>query len=346
MQHPLLNSFYQFWMGKRSIDEGLPSLEDFPEEVLSDFDECGLILKLQGGEVLVEYTGKKSASVLTSDLRGRPITDLFSPTLKPLQIGLVMVCFQQGIGMLRLSRLWYGHRHKDVEWLLLPVTDHETGNVVMVGLSTTFVEPNERDYIAVGSSMVERIIVQNYLSLGKEVNLSSIDSNSWAVLDTMGVKLCVDEIEVERFATRGIAGEAGEVAAKVAHANVLAVAHPSDLGHTLSRIEAHYNLQIVETLGEARNILRNDMIDVLVTAETVNDVAGLELIKEAQSTSAFTACVMMLDPRDQIEDKRVIEDGRYVHCIVKPVGEFALRKAVDDANSHVIKHRFEKMCEH
>lgn len=346
MQHPLLNSFYQYWLDKRPDGEAFPTLGDFPEAVLSGFDECGLILKLQNGEVLVEYTGDKNASVLTSDLHGRPITDLFSPALKPLQMSLVMVCFQQGVGMVRLSRLWFGHRHKDVEWLLLPVMDNETGSIAMVGLSTTFVEPNERDYITVGSSMVERIIVQNYLALGKQVDLGCIDGHGWAVLDTMGAKVCVDEAEVEHFAARGIAGEAGMMASKVSHANVLAVAHPSDFGRVLSRLGARYNLKIVETLEEARAILHNDMIDVLVTAETVNDVAGLELIKEVQSVSAFTACVMMLDPRDSIEDKRVIEDGRYIHCIVKPVGEFALRKAVDDANTHVLRMRQDTLSSH
>lgn len=320
----------------------MPDLESFSPEILDGFDECGLLFKLHQGDIILEYNGARNADVLTSNMLGRPITDLFPHALKPLQMSLLMPCIRQKIGMVRMSRVWYGHRHKDVEWLLLPVADREEGGVALVGVAVTFVSYDERDHVTVGSAMVERIMRQNFLSLGNNVDLSVIDSHSWAVLDTMGARVAVDG-EIIDHTSNGIVGEAGLLAAKISHANVLAVAHPSDFGRILSRLGARYNLKMVETIDEARAILREDMIDVLVTTESVNGTPGLDLIREAQSVSAFAACVMMLDRREEAEDSRIVEDGKFVQCLVKPVGEFALRRALDDANDHVLERRHEDM---
>jgi len=337
VQHGLCKKLFQYWEDQRQ-GEALPSLSAFSPEVLPAFGECGLVFRLKHGDIILEYTGTWNAQVLTSNLVGRPFTDLFPHALKPLQMSLFMPCLKQNIGMVRMSRVWFGHRHKDVEWLLLPVCDDETGETVLVGFSVTFVDFDERDYVTVGSAMVERIMWHNFLSLGRDVDLSVIDSHSWAVLDTMGAQIGVDGEPVSHAAA-GIVGAAGLVATKVAHANVLAVAHPSDFGSILARLGARYNLKMVGTFEEARAILRADMVDVLVTTETVDDVTGLALIQEAQAVSAFTACVMMLDHRNEAGDTRLVEGNKFVQCLVKPVGEFALRKALDDANEHVVQHR-------
>lgn len=337
MQHDLSRKLYHYWLDNRQGDN-LPSLDLFPSEILEGYDGCALVFKLRQGEIILDYTGARNAQVLSSDLSGKPITELFPPALKSLQMSLIMPCIQQKIGMVRMSRVWFGHRHKDVEWIMLPVQETATGGTALIGLSLTFVDFDDRDYVTVGSTMVERIMRQNFLSLGQTVDLSVLDSHSWAVLDTMGAVVALDGENISHT-TMGLVGDAGLVATKVAHANVLAVARPSDFGRILRRLGARYNLKMVETLEEARLILQKDMVDVLVVSEALEDISGLELIREAQATSAFTACVMMLDPRNEAEDTRVIEDGKFVQCLVKPVGEFALRKALDDANQHVQEHR-------
>jgi len=305
---------------------------------MTDFEGSRLILKKKSGDLVLDHAGSKYAKVLTSDLVGKSFTVMFPPALKPVQMSLIMPCVRQNIGIVRTSRVWFGHRHKDVELLLLPVTDSETGKTALVGRTGTFVDSDERDYVSVGSSMVERIMRQDFLSLGGSVDLSVIDSHGWAVLDTMDAKIAIDGAVVTRPAS-GIVGEAGLVASKVAHANVLAVANPSDFGRLLSRLGARYNLKIVATMAEARSILQSDMIDVLVTSETVNDVAGIELIRETQAISAFTACVLMLDRQESAEDIRTLNDGNFVQYLVKPVGEFALRQALDAANQYVVERR-------
>lgn len=322
---------------------GLPRLSEFSPEKLAEFDECGLIFKVQRGDLIVDYIGAKNRAVLSSDLRGRPITDMFPPALKATQMALLMPCVRQKVGVVRRSRLWYGHRHKDVEWLFLPVLDEETADVAVVGLSVTFVDRDERDEVEVGSPMIERIVAQNYLTFDRDIDVSVIDSHSWAVLDSMGALVTVEGKEVLHD-DRGIAGDAGLVAAKVARPNVLAVTNQNDIGNVSDRLGGRYNLRVVDTFEEAQDILRKDMIDILVTAETLGEASGLELIQEAQKISAFTACVMMLDRREEAEDTRVEKDGSLVHCLVKPVGEFALRRALDDAGEYVDKARKEDAC--
>lgn len=342
MQHDLCNKFFQYWEESRQGD-ALPSLDAFSGDVLASYGECGLIFKLQHGDIVLSYCGEQYAQVLNSDPVGKPLTDLFPLALKALQMSLLMPCFRQNIGMARLSRVCHGHRHKDVEWLMLPVLDEKTGEIALVGLSVTFTKFDERDSITIGSTLVERIMRQNFLSLDNPVDLSVIDSHSWAVLDTMGAQITVDGTLVSHT-TNGLVGAAAVAVSKVAQANVLAVADPSEFGRVLSRLGARYNLKIVQTCEEARAILKADMIDVLVTTESIDGTSGSQLIQDMQQISAFTACVMMLNPKATAEDTRVVEqDGKFVQCLVKPVGEFALRKALDDANDHVVKRRFDNI---
>lgn len=337
MQHQLSKDFYQYWESRRHV-HGLPRLVEFTPAKLAEYDDCGFIFTLKNGDIVISHLGEKNRAVLSDDLVDRPITDLYPPALKAMQMALLMPCIQQKVGLLRRSRLWFGHRHKDVEWLFLPVYDQDNEEVAIVGLAVTFVERHEQDEVAVGSPMVERIITQNYLTQGKDFDPSAIDSHSWAVLDAMGARVRVSGHELQHD-DRGIAGDAGLMAAKVARPNVLAVAQKQELGSVAERLGGRYNLRLVDTFEDARSILRSDMIDILVTTETVEDGCGLDLIHEAQSLSAFTACVMMLDRRAEAQDTRVEEDGSLVHCLVKPVGEFALRQALDDAGTHVDKAR-------
>ena len=337
MQHELCKQFLQYWKDSQP-DDGLPELTAFSAGMLDVFDESGVTFRLDKGDIVFDYLGAGNMEVLAQDVIGRPYTDLFPYALQPLQMALVMPCFQQKVGMVRLSRVWFGHRHKDVEWILLPVIDPATSEVVLVGISNTFVEFDPRDSVEVGSTVVERIIQQNFLSLGQTVDLSVIDSHGWAVLDTMGARVAVDN-ECAGHAGRGIVGEAGLVATKIAHASVLAVASPSDFGQFLARFGARYNLKMVTTPEEAQEILAKDMIDVLVVTESIGSGRGLALMETAQKLNPFTACVMLLDQREKAEDTKVVVDGKFVQCLVKPVGEFALRQALDDANKHVSDHR-------
>jgi len=339
VQHTLCKNFYQYWDSCRG-ENAVPYLASFSPEKLAEYDDCGFIFSFQHGDILIDYVGEGDKGVLPTGLIGQPITDIFPLALKAMQMALLMPCFQQKIGANRRSRLWFGHRHKDVEWLFLPALKEDTEEIALVGLSVAFVGRDEKDVVSLGATTVERIMGQNYLAFGQNVDVSVIDSHSWAVLDAMGAKVTVEGENIPHD-DRGIAGNAGLVAVEVSRPNVLAVMQNGDMGKIGQRLGGRYNLRIVDTLEAARDILRQDMIDILVTGEAVNDGRGADLITEAQSISAFTACVMMLDQQGEAADARLEENGNLVHHLVKPVGEFALRQALDDAGTYVNKARQE-----
>ncbi len=78
---------------------------------------------------------------------------------------------------------------------------------------------------------------------------------------------------------------------------------------------------------------------MLITGEHVEGGLGLDLIRHVQNRGDDTGCVLMLEPRDGAKDTAVQTERGLVHCLVKPLGEFALRKAIDDAARFVTKRQ-------
>ncbi|MBL4838673.1 MAG: hypothetical protein JKY34_13955 [Kordiimonadaceae bacterium] len=340
MHHQLCVDFYQYWLSCKQ-DGGLPPLSAFSPEKLAEFDDSGWIFALQDDEIVFQYLGEKSALVFSESMIGKPVGELHARSMREMQLGLIKPCFSLKIGISRISRVWYGHRHKEVEGLMLPVIDSESGAITIVGVSVTFVDPDSRDIIYFNASLVERIVSQNYLSFGQKIDFSILNAHCWAVLDTMGATISVDGIPLEHEKT-GLAGEAGLEAVKAAHAKVLCVAPTEDFSFISNRIGERYNLHLVETEQEARWFLKSDLIDILITVEKFGDTTGVELIKQAQEISDYTACVLLLDQQAQAEDSREEKEGKLVYHLVRPVGEFALRKALDDANAYVMAKRRHK----
>ena len=221
--------------------------------------------------------------------------------------------------------------------MLLPVAEAGDKKVQLVGLCAAFKPPAITDYITVGSPVCERVIWQKYFANGKEVSLDELDHHSWAVLDTMGTQVLVDGQLVghDRVA---IAGAAGMVATSIARPKVLAVAQPADFGRILTRLGARYTLLMVETLDEARAILRDDRIDVLMLAEDTGGASSHQFVTEVSEISEFTACVHMVDRTQSACDERKVVDGKFTQQLVRPVGEFTLRRVLDEASDFVI-HR-------
>ena len=337
MHHQLCEDFYQYWLSCRP-DNALPPMSAFTPQKSEEFSEHGFVLALENGDIIVKHMAAYSTSVLSEALVDRPLKELYLPSMQSMQTALVMPCFTRQIGMVRTSRVWYGHRHKEVEMILLPVSDEDTGTIYIVGVVVAFVDRDARDKISPPESLVERVVRQNFLSFGHKVDFSIIDPHSWAVLDTMGAVVLVDGAPIEHD-TRGLAGGAGLVAAKAAHANVLGVAPSGDFSFISRRMGERYNLHLVQTQKEAVEILAGDMIDILVTVENFQDGTGTGLIEEVKKLSRHTACVLMLDRNPSAEDSRIEENDRLIYRLVRPVGEYALRKALDEANKYVSDKR-------
>ena len=335
MQHKLCDEFMEFWQS-RCQEAQLPGLVDKHAPDFKKFAGSYIRFGLQNSDIIICDAGADVYSVLPRDEALSLFTDLYSLALKPMQMALVMPCFLNKAGFSRRSRIWYGHRHKVVDWLFLPVVDDKTAEIFLEGIAVSSSDHHEDDRLMVGSSLVERILVHNFISCAGDVDISAIDQHAWAVLEAMDAKILVDG-EEKITVPHGLGGNAALLAAQAARSNVLAVASEEDVAMLSQRLKGQYNLRFCHSYEKAIEILKNDMVDVLVVTENFNGGTGLDLVQEAQRVSAFTASVFMLEQKANREDVRIVENGSFVQCLVKPVGEFALRKALDDASAHALK---------
>lgn len=336
--------FLKLWESKRRGDD-LPLLSHFSREDLQSYSGHEVLLRLIDGVIVYGICSKSIRDVLSEDLTGKPVLTPYPKELWPVQTELISVAFENKVGLVRLSRFWYGHRHKDVEWLLLPVEDDECGGVALLGLSASDIAYDKRDVIPEGNMNIERLVTQEYLTLGRSLNLNKISGKTWTYLHAMGSIVSIDH-EIIEPEQKTIIGRLGMAAAKTSRPNVLAVSSVSDLRTVLSRFGARYNLKLVQSGDEAIDIMKMDVIDVILVCEILPDgSSGLELLAAVKELCPEAGLVMMLENRAGAEDQVLKTTSGLVHCLVKPVGEFALRQAIDDANL-LVKQRIRDEASH
>jgi hypothetical protein len=335
MRHEHCKKLFDFWRS-RCREDTLPDLAAFFLEPSLNFKARGVVILREAGDIFYDYCGDEVLKVLGPDILGKSMTSVYSEKFKALQLESVGICFDQRVGVDRYSRFWFGHRHKDVEWLLLPAWDDVGNRTVLVGMSATFVAPDALDALAAGSDLIERIIAQDYLSPGRDVDLGSFSRTSWAVLEAMGAEITVNGDTAVRSKV-AIGGEAAYAARKTATASILAVTDLDAFTVHAGKLAGLYKFRQVESLEDARTILEKDRVDVMLVSERIEGGLGLDLIRDVQNRGGDTGCVLMLEPRDGATDTAVQTERGLVYCLVKPVGDFALRKAIDDAARFIAK---------
>ena len=337
MRHEQCKKLFDLWCANREAGK-LPDLQAFFTAPDLQFREHGVVIVRESGDIFFDFCGEGVMQALGADILGKSMTFCYSEKFKALQLESVGICFDQHVGVDRYSRFWFGHRHKDVEWLLLPAKDGIGGRTVLVGMSATFVEPDSMDALAQGSDLIERIFAQDYLADGGDVDFAPLSRTSWAMLDAMGAEMTVDGVPVPRSKV-AIGGEAAYAAKKTASASVLAVTTSESFAAHAAKLHGLYKLRLVESLADAQAILEKDRVDVLLTAERIDGGLGLDLIRDVQNRGDDTGCVLMLEPRNGAVDTAVQTERGLVYCLVKPLGDFALRKAIDDAARFVVKRQ-------
>ncbi|WP_020400566.1 hypothetical protein [Kordiimonas gwangyangensis] len=337
MRHEQCKKLFDFWCANREADT-LPDLKAFFAGPDLQFREHGVVIVRESGDIFYDFCGEGVMQALGADILGKSMTFCYSEKFKALQLECVGICFDQRVGVDRYSRFWFGHRHKDVEWLLLPALDSIGDRTVLVGMSATFVEPDSMDALAKGSDLIERIFAQDYLADGGEVDFAPLSRTSWAMLDAMGAEITVDGVPVPRSKV-AIGGEAAYAAKRTATASVLAVTASESFSTHAAKLGGLYKFRQVASFEDAQAILAKDKVDVLLTGERVQGGLGLDLIRDVQNRGDDTGCVLMLEPRAGAVDTAVQTERGLVYCLVKPLGDFALRKAIDDAVKFVEKRQ-------
>ncbi|WP_417450468.1 hypothetical protein [Kordiimonas sp.] len=337
MRHKHCQRLFEFWQSRLSSGV-LPDVGDFFSEPTLEFSDRGVVIVREAGDIFYDYCGERLLEALGADILGQSMTFFYSDKFKALQIESASVCFDQHVGLHRYSRFWFGHRHKDVEWLLLPARDSIGNRTVLVGMAATFVKHDELDKLVHGSDLVERIIAQDYLSAAAEVKFDVISRSSWAMLDAMGADVTVNGSKVARKKV-AIGGDAAYAARKASAANVLGVADANEFARSAQTLRGLYSFRLLETYGDALAVLQTDRVDVLVVDERVRGGMGVDLIKYAMDQKIDLAAVLLVEPREGAKDTVVEVGNSLVHCLVKPIGDFALRNAIDNASEFVSKRQ-------
>lgn len=339
MRHTFCNEFYAYWTSC-CWGHNLPDISSFTPDKMRQYGGFGVILSLRGGDIFIDHIGNSPDHIIAKELISQPLTDMAVPALKAMQMMLIMPCFEQKIGLNRFSRFVGADGHRNVEMLLLPVRHADENKVSLVGICVSPPHVGRGPKICTSETVNEQILHQNFISLGHTVDLSIIDAHTWAVLDTMGSKLTVDGSKVDGPVAyaEDSAAELKELETssdKSEQSTILVVAKDADISSIIGRLSGRYNLMAATNMNDAKRLLINEMIDVLVTAEYLDDGGGLDLISEARQVSAYTACVFMLNAREDGEDTLIEEKGNFVQCLVGPVTDNTLMQAMDDAQTHV-----------
>lgn len=329
MNHLLIKNFYQLWLSKRDEDS-FPKVKDFSEAELADYNGADFVMSMRDGGLYYDKVSPRIQDVVMDDLSVSEIFDVYPAVLQDIHRELIRFIFREKVGLSRLARYWYGHRHKDAEWLLLPALN-DRGELVMIGITVAFSAYDERDVISSDQSELERIVAQDYLSLGKRLDLKNLNGEAKSFLATMGTLISIDGVE-HKVSNSVALGKVGDAAARAARPNVLMVSAVKEMAPYLSRLGRRYNLKIVETSFEAAEIMAVDRIDVLIASENIPDgTSGLDLIGKVQKSIPETNLILLLENRIGAEDQTMDMGLRSICCLVKPIGEFALRHAIDNA---------------
>lgn len=327
MQNELCIHFMDLWNSKRSKDR-FPKISDFSEQELAYYDGQTQVIYMEDAGLYYKSVGHRLQQVASHDLLHSEIFDHYPAAIQDMQRDLIRFALIYQLGINRLSRYWYGHRHKDIELLLLPVFD-DSGRVCLMGVAASFIASSDQDTIDKQSNEVERIVAQEYLTFGAAISIQNLSAAAQSFLATMGTIVSVDGQEKQLQRSVAIGG-AADAAARAARPSVLIVSEREELIPYIDRFTARYRLKVVETTLEAAEILTLDKIDILIVSEKIPDqTKGIDLVRKFASITDEVGLIMLLESREGAEDQVLTVCSTEVHCLVKPVGEFALKRAID-----------------
>lgn len=118
--------------------------------------------------------------------------------------------------------------------------------------------------------------------------------------------------------------------------NVLIVADDDDYSQFTRRLGQQYKVSHVFEGYRAVDKVVRGSVDVLITAQSLPDMSGVELISRLSNRDDLSSIII----RDQMEQtvdatiEALAAKGR-VEQLSRPVGEFTLKKAIDQAGARL-----------
>lgn len=334
MDQSVIEKIFDHWKQCRQAS-GYPEVAAFLALVREDHPDRFVHLQCRDGDVFAQCFGAKiSATLPVADLQ-QSIFMQYAPAMRPTQMALMMPCFQEGLTMHRQSRFWLGDRHCDIEILLMPAMNSETEQIEMVGViaahRSALLEKSE----GLSNELIERIAQHSYFSLGNTGSICAFDSQIWAVLEAMDAVISLDGVEMTPPPFL-MPDDASRQARQTNHINVLIAGAKEDFDALTPRLGPKCRLLHAADGTTALESLEDDMIDVLVTAEFLTDMAGIDLVERARGISSYTASIVIHEGAASMPD-RPAPSGHMPDMVTdhicKPVGEFTLMQAINDAGA-------------
>lgn len=115
--------------------------------------------------------------------------------------------------------------------------------------------------------------------------------------------------------------------------NVLVVASEEDYSSLTERLGLRYNVSHAREGGDALAAIERQPIDVLVTTAALPDMSGSDLIARTVRHAGAPSSILIHDSAVSRGIGNLgMPDGNVEH-LNRPVGEFTLMKAIDDAGA-------------
>lgn len=119
--------------------------------------------------------------------------------------------------------------------------------------------------------------------------------------------------------------------------NVLIVSDQDDYIQFSHRLGQQYNVMHAEEGRKAVDTAARGSVDVLITAQSLPDMTGAELIANLAKSHDLPAIII----RDQMGHSadgllEALSSVVSVEQLSRPVGEFTLKKAIDNASARLV----------
>ena len=311
------------------------SFDDFSTEWLAQFNEFHLILSLSNGVIICKSAGSALQDLFTHLNENAVFVEGYPSTVRPIHHDLLRPGFESNLAIYRLARYWLGHRYREIEWLFIPIQTSDGDTHLLGGAVPLSAYVDPKDSLDMTRSGTERLIEQAYTPRGTCHPTLSFKPLTWSYLTASRTLLSLDG-RVLPPEKQGIGGHAASKAREASRPSVLVVGEFSDHEAVLATMSRHYRLRKAKNISDAEDVMRSDRIDVVIAENQLPDGNGSQLIHfGSPHNDRFGGGILVYDWEEHWDDIKEEGPTGLIFSLIRPVGEYALRRAVEEIAIHI-----------
>ena len=313
-----------------AAEASCPDADDFAKNWLPHFQGFHLSLSCKDDRIVCDSVGPDLADLFDHLKPGVEFVQGYPATVRPIHYDLLLAGFASRLSIYRLARYWFGHRFRELEWLFVPVYTASRKVQLVGGAVPLSAHVDPRDSLDLTRNGTERLIEHSYIAGGDGRASLSLKPLTWSYLTASrtAVHLNGKAVAPEK---QGIGGLAVSKAREASRPSVLVVGAFADHEAVLNVMSRHYRIRKSESISDAKNIMRDDRIDVVIAESHLPDGDGNQLFHfGSEQNTRFGGGVLVSDWEDQKDDIREEGPSGLTFSLIRPVGEYALRRAVEE----------------